>query len=133
MIRHPRRPPLFPYTPLSGSDRTRHDPVDLRQRSGCEGSGAGKILLHLLGAARSCQDETDDRLCEDPCERERRQRHVEPPGARAEPLDRHPPALELPALEPVNLASRVGGWEIRALMLLTPANARAEWPRRLGC
>src|SRR5438445_6653482 len=58
-------------------ERIRHDAVDLRQRSGWEGSVAGKILLHLLGAARSLQYDTYARLCAESSELERRQLYVE--------------------------------------------------------
>src|SRR5207248_1703997 len=65
---------------------------------------------------------------EDPCERERRPRHVEPMRDRAEPLDHHPPARELPALEPVDLASVIGGGELRGCEILPAQESRSQGP-----
>src|SRR5260370_6315482 len=51
-----------------------------------------------------------------------------PGGGRAEPLDRHPTALELLALERVDLASVVGGGELRWCGILPAQESRGEGP-----
>src|SRR2546426_7199496 len=108
--------------------RCRHDLVDFLQYVWGRVWGSCKVLVALLAAPRPRQDDTHARAREHPSKRKTRQRHVEPPGDRGEPLDRRPPTLELPALEPIDVASVVGAGELRERGVLPAQQSRGEGP-----
>src|SRR3989442_832334 len=104
----------------------------IRSTSASAAGGRGRAPASFgppwRGLARPGRDDPDAGLWGPQGERERRQRHVERVRDRAEPLDHHPPALELPAFEPVDLASVIGGGELRGCRILPAQESRGQGP-----